>query len=64
MRTTILTEQFLPNRSTRGFFSTSRRSRLSPAQIAAAAQAQSESKNSAQMLVDARDFVPSDYPCA
>lgn len=62
MRTTILTEQFLPNRTSRSCLPTARRSRLSPTQIAAAAQTRSESKDSAPMLVDARDFVPSDYP--
>lgn len=55
MRTTILTEHWLPNRSMRSRFHTGRRSGLAPAKVAAMTQPRDESRNSTKMLTDARD---------
>lgn len=66
MRTTILTEKWIPYQSNRNWLSTVRRSYRSPVQVSpqtsAGTQVRRQVNESAEMLVDARDFVPSDYP--
>ncbi len=68
MRTTILTEKWIPYRKTCTWRSTIRRSYRSPLRVSADISGETQTPRRPddlfEFLADARTFVPSDYPYA